>query len=67
LRWHEATARGLDRDIASMTTFERIERSQNVILRNPYEHYVHDMSECLGIDTRDDGAFGFDTDSLWQG
>jgi predicted acetyltransferase len=50
-----------------MTTFERIDRSRDVILRNLYEHYVHDMSEWLGIDTRDDGAFGFDTNSLWQG
>jgi predicted acetyltransferase len=50
-----------------MTTFQRIDRSQDVVLRNLYEHYVHDMSEWLGIDTRDDGAFGFDTNSLWQG
>ena len=50
-----------------MTEFERIDHSRDAILRNLYEHYVHDMSEWLGIDTRDDGAFGFDTSSLWQG
>jgi predicted acetyltransferase len=50
-----------------MATFERIDHSRDAILRNLYEHYIHDMSEWLGIDTRDDGAFGFDTSSLWQG
>ena len=49
-----------------MATFERIDRSQDTILRNLYEHYVHDMSEWLGIDTRDDGAFGVDTTPCWQ-
>lgn len=50
-----------------MPTFERIDRGRDAILRNLYEHYVHDMSEWLRIDTRDDGTFGFDTNSLWEG
>ena len=47
--------------------FERIDHSRDATLRNLYEHHVHDMSEWLGIDTRADGAFGFDTSLLWQG
>jgi predicted acetyltransferase len=50
-----------------MVTFERVERNRDATLRNLYEHYVHDMSEWLEIDTRDDGAFGIDTAPLWQG
>src|SRR5437868_14304090 len=58
--------RKFSREGSSMATFERIDRSQDTILRNLYEHYVHDMSEWLGIDTRDDGAFGVDTTPCWQ-
>jgi len=50
-----------------MIACERIDRSQDGILRNLYEHYVHDMSEWLGIDTHADGSFGYDTSPLWQG
>jgi predicted acetyltransferase len=49
-----------------MATFEHVERNRDATLRNLYEHYVHDMSEWLGIDARDDGAFGFDTAPLWR-
>jgi len=47
--------------------FERVGPEADAILRNLYEHYVHDMSEWLGIDVRSDGAFGHDTSPLWQG
>jgi predicted acetyltransferase len=50
-----------------MITFERIGAERDAVLRNLYEHYVHDMSEWLEIDTRADGTFGFDTSPLWRG
>ena len=54
-------------EVKPLAAFERVHSSRDAILRNLYEHYVHDMSEWLGVDTRDDGSFGFDTSPLWQG
>jgi predicted acetyltransferase len=50
-----------------MVTFERVGPQADVVLRNLYEHYVHDMSEWLPIDVRADGSFGHDTSALWEG
>ena len=44
-----------------MPTFDRVGPEADPILRNLYEHYVHDMSEWFGINVRADGAFGHDT------
>jgi predicted acetyltransferase len=46
---------------------ERAGAEVDAILRNLYEHYVHDMSEWMGLEVRADGSFGYDTTSLWQG
>lgn len=46
---------------------ERVGAESDVILRNLHEHYVHDMSEWLGLEVRPDGSFGHDTTPLWQG
>src|SRR5882724_11183264 len=35
------------------------------LLRNLFEHYVHDMSEWLDIDTKADGSYSFDTSKFW--
>lgn len=50
-----------------MITIERIGPESDLVLRNLYEHYVHDMSEWFGLDVRADGSFGHDTSPLWQG
>jgi predicted acetyltransferase len=50
-----------------MIHFDRLERSDDALLRNLYEHYVHDMSEWLAIDTRADGAYHLDTAPFWDG
>jgi predicted acetyltransferase len=50
-----------------MLSIERVGIECNPILRNLYEHYVHDMSEWLGIETKADGTFSYDTAPLWQG
>jgi predicted acetyltransferase len=47
-------------------TFECVGPEADPILRNLYEHYVHDMSEWFSINVRADGAFGHDTSSLWR-
>jgi predicted acetyltransferase len=54
-------------ELVTMIELERIGKSGDVILRNLYEHYVHDMSEWLGIDTHADGTYGHDTAPLWEG
>ncbi len=36
------------------------------LLRNLFEHYVHDMSEWFKIDTKPDGSFSFDTSKYWN-
>jgi predicted acetyltransferase len=53
--------------LATVFTFDRVGPKSDAVLRNLYEHYVHDMSEWLGIDVRPDGAFGHDTSPLWEG
>jgi predicted acetyltransferase len=50
-----------------MVSFERIGREGDKILRNLYEHYVHDMSEWLDLQTHADGRFAYDTGPLWAG
>ena len=37
----------------------------HVVLRNLFEHYMHDMAEWLEIDTKADGSYGHDTSVVW--
>ena len=37
----------------------------DVLLRNLFEHYCHDMSEWFDVDTGPDGSFSYDTASIW--
>ena len=50
-----------------MIHLERIGPDQDLVLRNLYEHYVHDMSEWLGFETQADGRFAYDTNPFWKG
>jgi len=52
--------------LATVFTFERVGPKADAVLRNLYEHYVHDMSEWFGLDVRADGSFGYDTAPLWR-
>jgi predicted acetyltransferase len=36
------------------------------LIRNLFEHYIHDMSEWLNIDTQPDGSYSYDTSHLWR-
>lgn len=36
------------------------------MLRNLFEHYIHDMAEWFEIDTRADGSYSYDTSSVWK-
>jgi predicted acetyltransferase len=35
------------------------------LIRNLFEHYIHDMSEWLQMDTEPDGSYSYDASKLW--
>jgi predicted acetyltransferase len=37
----------------------------DVLLRNLFEHYMHDMAEWFEIDTKADGSYSYDTSEVW--
>jgi len=37
-----------------------------IVLRNLFEHYLHDISEWFEIDTKADGSYSYDTASIWK-
>jgi predicted acetyltransferase len=43
----------------------RIGPEADVLLRNLFEHYCHDMSEWFDVDTGADGSYSYDTASVW--
>jgi predicted acetyltransferase len=47
-------------------TITKIGRESDTILRNLFEHYVHDMAEWFEIDTQPDGSYSYDTASIWK-
>jgi predicted acetyltransferase len=44
----------------------KIGPESDVLLRNLFEHYMHDMAEWFDIDTRADGSYAYDTSSVWE-
>lgn len=44
----------------------KLGRESDVLLRNLFQHYIHDMSEWFEIDTRADGSYSFDTTAIWE-
>ncbi len=38
----------------------------DVLLRNLFEHYIHDLAEWFDIDTRADGSYSYDTSLVWK-
>ena len=45
----------------------RIGPESDVLLRNLFEHYCHDMSEWFDVDTLADGSYSYDTAAFWAG
>ncbi len=45
----------------------RIGPESDVLLRNLFEHYCHDMSEWFDVDTEADGSYSYDTAPFWVG
>lgn len=48
------------------TRMQRVDRSADPVLRNLFEHYLHDMAEWFGFDTNDDGAYAYPTEQIWE-
>jgi predicted acetyltransferase len=44
----------------------KIGRESDVVLRNLFEHYLHDMAEWFDIDTKADGSYSYDTSQIWE-
>jgi predicted acetyltransferase len=44
----------------------KIGPESDLLLRNLYEHYIHDMAEWFEIDTRPDGSYSYDTSWIWE-
>jgi predicted acetyltransferase len=49
----------------SELSISKIGPESDVVLRNLFEHYIHDMSEWFEIDTQADGSYSYDTASVW--
>jgi predicted acetyltransferase len=45
----------------------QVDRSQDQVLRNLLNLYLHDMAEWFLFDSNEDGTYTYETESLWQG
>jgi predicted acetyltransferase len=45
---------------------ERVDRAADAVLRNLFEHYMHDMAEWFEFDTNEDGAYAYPTNKVWE-
>jgi predicted acetyltransferase len=52
--------------LASSLSISNIGPESEVILRNLFEHYLHDMSEWFELDTEPDGSYAYDMSSIWS-
>jgi predicted acetyltransferase len=46
-------------------SISKIGPESDIVLRNLFEHYCHDMAEWFEIDTKADGSYSYDTSSIW--
>lgn len=47
-------------------SISKIGPGSDVLLRNLFEHYIHDMTEWFDIDTKADGSYSYDTSAVWE-
>jgi len=50
----------------SNLSISKIGPESDAVLRNLFEHYLHDMAEWFEIDTQADGSYSYDTSSVWE-
>jgi predicted acetyltransferase len=47
-------------------TISKIGPESGVLLRNLFEHYIHDMTEWFDVHTKADGSYSYDTSEVWE-
>src|SRR5882724_10719387 len=47
-------------------SISKIGPESDLLLRNLFEHYIHDMTEWFEIDTKADGSYSYDTSQVWK-
>ena len=58
--------------LAPRITIATVGADADLIVTNLFEHYLHDMAEWFGLDTQDDGRYGYhwqigaDDRARWQ-
>ena len=45
---------------------QRVGRGADSVLKNLFEHYMHDMAEWFEFDTNEEGAYAYPTEELWE-
>lgn len=50
----------------SKLLISKIGPESEVVLRNLFELYLHDMAEWFELDTQADGSYSYDTSSIWK-
>ncbi len=50
----------------SNLSISKIGPESDVVLRNLFEHYLHDMAEWFDVDTKPDGSYSYDTSGIWK-
>jgi len=51
---------------SSGLTISRIPAESDLVLRNLFEYYVHDMGEWFAVETKADGSYSYDTSAVWK-
>ncbi len=49
-----------------MIVMSKIGPESEIVLRNMFEHYLHDMSEWFEVNTKADGSYSYDTSLIWK-
>jgi predicted acetyltransferase len=50
----------------SQLLISKIGPESDVVLRNLFEFYLHDMAEWFALDTKADGSYSYDTSLIWE-
>jgi predicted acetyltransferase len=50
----------------SQLSISKIGRESDVVLRNLFAYYLHDMAEWFALDTKADGSYSYDTSLIWE-
>jgi predicted acetyltransferase len=50
---------------ASNFSISKIGPESEVVLRNLFQYYLHDMAEWFDVDAQADGSYLYDTSSIW--